>query len=224
MLDVDNDGSPVEDTTADHFGPSVRRRSVVRGLAWTVPVVAVGAAAPAFAVSGCFNLAAMSITGPKTSDPGFINYTNEYGPNSVMNFRFGSYLTFTAQWCNLGSTAIPAGVVFEVSYLTQDNFEPITIVSVTGMTYTNVVKYHRQLPDYTPVYGQSSGQNPTAQLTSTSPIAPGACVTITYRTRYVSKTAAQPQVGGYPAVDALVCSSSATSMYDNTPYYSNWKP
>jgi len=141
-----------------------------------------------------------------------------------MNFRFGSYLTFTGQWCNLGTTPVPAGVVFEVSYLTQDNFEPITIVSVTGMTYTNVVKYHRQLPGYTPVYGLSSGQNPTAQLTSTSSIAPGGCVTITYKTRYVSKTAAQPQVGGYPTIRAYVCSSSPTSMYDNTPYYSDWKP
>lgn len=202
----------------------VRRRAVVRGAAWTVPVVALGATAPAFAVSGCFNLAATSITGPKTTDPGFINYTNEYGPNSVMNFRFGSYLTFTAQWCNLGSTTIPAGVVFEVQYLTQDNFEPITLVGVTGMTDNNVVKFHEQLPNYTPTYGLSSGQNPTLQLTSTSTIAPNACVTITYKTRYVSATASQPQVGGYPQINAYVCSSSSTSMYDNNPYYSDWKP
>lgn len=118
---------------------AVSRRQVAKGAIWSVPVIAVGAAAPAQAASGCTetpvtpNLGTWLVNGPKSSAAG---YFGTQPINGLPRFYYqpSSVLQFTWVWTIPAGDPVPAGTQLFVGLGGVDTTSAFWINSVTVPT------------------------------------------------------------------------------------------
>lgn len=147
MIDIDRNSSAQE--VAHH-----PRRKILRGAAWSVPVIAVSVAAPA---------AAASTTVPydlsiETVLPAFVP---------------GAASTWTWNVCSLGTVDVPAGTTIVVTFSTPkigaSDYATVNLsLGASAATFTS----------YTPVLAQvinSSQRTASFTITLTAPVPAGTC-------------------------------------------------
>lgn len=171
----------------------IERRTVTRTVAWSVPVIAASAAAPAFAASCFSDLSTVSLPGA--------NGPNE-APNSTVNgqpaYLGPRYLTFTATYTNNGPQVQPAGWTIRLDLAFSGYWDDPSIaanpngLSLTGPTRT-------EGPTETLGSGTDFNRAQFAWIVNT-PLAVGQTVTVTYRARLRGRPAFGPTYSTFTGI------------------------
>ncbi len=109
---------------AEHVSPS--RRSVVRGAAWSVPVVAVAATAPAFAASPCANRTAL-LPVAWSSSYSTTRQTGSVAGTPVVNVRAGYSSTLLGPGSLNSQNLTPGSVAATQDSISLVNNSPTTL-------------------------------------------------------------------------------------------------
>lgn len=221
--------------SGERFRPATRR-TVVKGAAWSVPIVAVGMAAPSAVASegsGCDPaavLTGMSIDGPGAGAVGLM--CHETSPNNTYFYPSTTSICYSSVFVNNTSQALAAGTQqIELAIATADG-------ATTSLTQASVpisaIGYHvwqggadyAGATSYGP--GASIPTNATMVFTITGSIPAGGTVTFTYCTQWTSVNPDTPngcpQDGSFPFARAMSpCSPTegGTNRISNNQYFYN---
>ncbi|WP_307362387.1 hypothetical protein [Microbacterium murale] len=163
---------------------AVSRRTVVKGAAWSLPIIAVATAVPAHAASlTCDDRLAAGAFSPLTvktevvSMPPYRTTTASGLP--ARNFATNTTMFMQSTVTYAGTEPLPAGGQITLA-LSLDNTRTWTVSNatpVTGGVYLGAPTY-----DQSSTGPINSGQNQTASVryVTTAPLPPGAVITITW--------------------------------------------
>ncbi len=153
--------------TEQHESASLRptRRTVAKGAAWSVPVVAVGAAAPAMAASGgTGGITASCVTPGGTGVTYTLSVTGSLSPEIQVVFTHsgtGSMsISAPATWTIAGSTATTLTYLVPVVGGAASGTATVNYTGLTGNSSATVVAE----------ISATSGQEITGDLTATSTV------------------------------------------------------
>lgn len=202
----DSQTNPEQPANSEQSG--LRRRTIVKGAAWSLPVIAVAAASPLAAAStACTEPAASAgvgtwwINGPKDSAAGYIGWQPNNEPDSRRYYyNEGSALAFSWNWTSAGDAtgAIPVGTRFRIGIggeATLDDFWiesfPVPVVSTPSIQYT----------------GSTGPKGNWYIFQVVAPIAPGTLVTwtstITLKSTYPDELHVAHTFGAYASIGSF---------------------
>jgi len=216
---------------------TVSRRTLVKGAAWSLPVIAAAVAAPHAAASVCSEpgilrgVGAWNINGPKRNGAGYVGSIPNNAPNGTRWFyAAGSVIPFTWTWAAASDPTgiIPAGTTFRVGLGGVNTLDKYWIQSFPAPVATiPAVGVGTALPEATwgPMYlytttadipaGTVITWTSTATLKSTLPVQPndasnfGAYATIAPKT---NSTACPPILGSSASASEWMPSSSTNEV------------
>lgn len=166
---TDLDGADPGDSTVEAQANTVSRRTIVRGAAWSIPVLAVSTAAPAAAASTpppCPELGAWSVT---SSGPGLVNSTLDPVAPSAQLYPAGTSLLYRSRADSSTPTAYSIITLLSSLEVTAGKTYFLTFSIVGNYASDSEDRSSRQLfrifVDGTRVFGSSTKANvPEVQI------------------------------------------------------------
>ncbi|KJL32734.1 hypothetical protein [Microbacterium azadirachtae] len=208
----------------------VSRRTIVKGAAWSVPVIAAAAAAPHAAASVCNQpgilrgVGAWNINGPKGGGAGYVGSIPNNAPNgSRWFYAAGSVLPFTWNWTATSDPTgiIPAGTTFRVGLGGVDTLDNYWIQSFPApIANIPAVGVGTPLPEATwgPVY----------LYTTTADIPAGTVITWTSTATLKNTIPAQEidaaNFGAYATIAPKKDSTACPPVLGSSVIASEWLP
>jgi len=179
-------GSDTRSNGQDHL---LNRRTIVKGAVWSMPVIAVAAAAPTAAASGqTYDLTASIVL----LNPGGATDVTHTGQRA---FEPGGVMKYKATYCNDSAETVPAGTQISIRYFSDASWAGNTIFPdggpqplLTDFGYSSDMSLSLSTPTvitFDPVAAVRGGgtiawQQTVQHLTVDVPLTPGQCFDVSF--------------------------------------------